>query len=309
MSARTFLHRHGFDFRDARLLTRAPHRLYRIRDNHGRHFILRFRGSHLTPASARLQQRWLVAIARDTDVLVPTVIPLDDKPFQPADDEDDEDDDRQAALFTWVEGRRARRGGSGFVTPPKLRALGVTVAKLHRQAERFRIASTSGLRRFDVNFFFSADYSLLPPRDRDLIIKRLKQRVRHAMNELGEPPRRLGLIHGDLGPPNWLFHRGAARPIDFDDFGLGHYVLDLAQVLWTHSMWPRYDEYRRTLFAAYESVRPLDEIERRHAALFEAMPLIDWVNRSISSNDQASLKRWLKPTMKRIRELAQQREE
>jgi Ser/Thr protein kinase RdoA (MazF antagonist) len=65
-------------------------------------------------------------------------------------------------------------------------------------------------------------------------------------------------------------------------------------------MWPRYERYRRDLFDAYERVRPLDEIERRHVTLFEALALLDWVNRSIRNNDLASLKEWLRPTMQRI---------
>jgi hypothetical protein len=34
--------------------------------------------------------------------------------------------------------------------------------------------------------------------------------------------------------------------------------------------------------------------------LFEALALLDWVNRSIRNNDRASLKEWLRPTMQRI---------
>jgi len=282
------------------LLTRERNVVYQIRTTDDRCYTLRFRrGEVLSLRSARMQQRWLAAIARDTDVVAPTIVPLGGKPFRL------DGDDTQAALFTWVDGRRAR-GANGFVTPAKLRAVGVAVAKLHRHAERFRLRDTTDLRRFDVGFFFPADYSRLPARDRDLL-KRLKQRTRRALNELGESPRRVGLIHGDLGPANWLFHRGAARPIDFDEFGVGPFIFDLAQVLWTHSMWPRYDDYRRVLFEAYESIRPLDEIERRHVALFEALALLDWVNRCIRSDDRGSLKQWLPPTMRRIRALADTR--
>ena len=227
------------------------------------------------------------------------VVALSGKPFLL------DGDSAEAALFTWVQGRRAR-GANGFVTPARLRAVGVAVAQLHRHAERFRIADTTGLRRFDVDFFFSADYSLLRAHDRELL-KWLKQRTRRALNDLGESPRRFGLIHGDLGSANWLFHAGEARPIDFDEFGLGPFVFDLAQVLWTHSMWPRYDDYRRELFAAYESIRPLDEVERRHVRLLEALALLDWVNRTIRSNDRASLKQWLAPTLKRVSALAADR--
>jgi Ser/Thr protein kinase RdoA (MazF antagonist) len=295
--ARALLDRCGLgEVARVRLLTRERNVVYQVCATDGRRYILRFRrGDRLSLPSARMQQRWLAAIARDTEVVAPTVVPLDGKPFQL-------DGDAQVALFTWVQGRRAR-GANGFVAPANLRAVGVAAARLHRHAERFRVGDTAGLRRFDVDFFFPGDHPRLAARDRQLLT-RLKQRARRAMKELGDSPRRFGLLHGDLGAANWIFHRGDARPIDFEEFGLGPFVFDLAQVLWTHSMWPRYDDYRGVLFAAYESVRPLDATERRHVALFEGLALLDWVNRCVRNDDRPSLKRWLRPTMRRIRALA-----
>src|SRR5688572_1576714 len=184
--ARTLLDRFGLDeVARVRLLTRERNFVYQLRTINGDRYTLRFRrGDALSLPPARIQQRWLAAIARDTDVTAATVVPLAGKPFQP-------DGDAQAALFTWVHGRRAREA-TGFVTPAKLRAVGVAVEKLHRHAERFRIGDTTGLRRFDVDFFFAADYSRLGTRDRELL-KWLKQRTRRALNDLGESPRRFGI--------------------------------------------------------------------------------------------------------------------
>jgi len=48
---------------------------------------------------------------------------------------------------------------------------------------------------------------------------------------LAEETGAFGLIHGDLHHENFLFHRGEARAIDFDDCGWGFHLYDLAVTL------------------------------------------------------------------------------
>jgi Ser/Thr protein kinase RdoA (MazF antagonist) len=162
-TVRALLHRRGLD--DAAvaaaritLVTRERHIVYRVRSGKRHDYLFRFRdGDGLSDASARIQRRWLDAIARDTDIVAPRVVLLKGRPF-PLDG-----DARQSAMFTWVQGRRAP-GANGFVKPAKLRAVARAVAKLHRHAEQFRIANATDLRRFDADFFFAADYARLPAR-------------------------------------------------------------------------------------------------------------------------------------------------
>jgi Ser/Thr protein kinase RdoA (MazF antagonist) len=296
MTARTLLHQFNFDAARLRLLKRTPSRVYRVRASDGREFILRFRDRDaLTLTAARMQQRWLHGVARDTDVIAPAVVPLSGKPLQRC-------DSQRVAMFTWVNGRRVA-GPDAFLKPVRLAAVAETVAKLHRHAERFPIGKTIGIRRFDADYFFPTDFSPLAKRDRDLLAG-LARRTRNAMNDLGESPRRFGLIHGDLGPANWVFHRDEARPIDFDEFGVGYFLFDLVQVLWSHSMWRDYDTHMARLLEAYERFRPLDDVERRHLRLFETLPLVDWINRTLRANDRGALKGWLPPTIKCLRRLA-----
>ena len=177
-------------------------------------------------------------------------------------------------------------------------------AIMHNAATRFRVRSAAGARRYDADHFFPADFSAaLSERDHKLL-GRLEQRVRDAMRELGESRRRFGVIHGDLGPDNWVFFRTDPRPIDFEELGVGHFLFDLVQVLWTHLMWPDYDQHLARLLAAYERVRPLDDVERRHLRLFETLPLVDWMTRTLRANDTAALNRWLAPTLKCMRDRA-----
>lgn len=57
---------------------------------------------------------------------------------------------------------------------------------------------------------------------------------RAAMDMLGERSATFGLIHADLHLDNVLFAGGEARPIDFDDCGLGHWLYDIAVTLWLY---------------------------------------------------------------------------
>ena len=260
-------------------LTRLPGRLgevYAVDTRDGR-WVLRLRGAdEMSECAARLQQRWLAAIASQTDLVVPTVVRLFDR----------------AALLTWVEGSRARTARS-FVQSHKLDAVGAAAAMLHRHAQPLQFRAYASVRRMDADYFRSH-------------LRRWNDRIRAAADDLGESRRHFGLSHGDREPPNWVFHRGEARPIDFDQFGLGYYLYDLAQILWTHSMWPKYEQYRARLLATYEGIRPLSKAERRHLRTFEAIPLIEWITRRRregTAKARAELRRWLPATMNRLAEL------
>jgi Ser/Thr protein kinase RdoA (MazF antagonist) len=259
-------------------------------------FVVRLRATPMSDAVARLQQCWLDSIARETDVVVPTVVPVQGRACIDG-----------AALFEWVEGRRAR-DARAFVHRRRLDAVATAIALLHRHAQGYRFRAVGGLPRFDADHFFGDDSCVGAPgrkrlsgRDFDHL-RRWADRIRGAMADLGESRRVFGLIHNDLEPPNWLFHHGQARPIDFDMFGVGYYLFDLAQVLWTHALWEDFERHRARLLGAYERIRPLSDLERRHARSFEAIPLIDWISRKFRIGASEELRRWLPATMKRLRE-------
>jgi Ser/Thr protein kinase RdoA (MazF antagonist) len=80
------------------------------------------------------------------------------------------------------------------------------------------------------------------------------------MDTLGQEPRAFGLIHADLclgEESNVLFHKGQARPIDFDDCGYGHWIYDLAVPLAHWQTAAQWATYRQALLGGYARVRPL----------------------------------------------------
>ena len=89
-------------------------------------------------------------------------------------------------------------------------------------------------RRYDPEGFFGLSSPLLNGTAQGLlkpeefgVVMRAHAKVCGAMERAGYGGDRYGLIHADLEPANWVFHGREARPLDFDEFGAGHYLFDL----------------------------------------------------------------------------------
>jgi len=121
--------------------------------------------------------------------------------------------------------------------------------------------------------------ALVSPADAALFAKALEV-VWTTTRYLATKIDSFGLIHGDLHYENFLFHRGEARAIDFDDCGWGFYLYDLAVTLWELEDRPRYEELRDALIGAYTKVGRLPEDHVMHLnALFvlRRMQMLLWV--------------------------------
>jgi len=311
-AVRELLERDGVRVARLKLLKAEPALVYRVRGRDGTDAVVRVRpvGGELSGRMARLQHRWMSSLAAATPPLAPKPLLLAGEPFQwvklPG-----EPRRRQVAMVSWTDGRRAK-DAAAFVESRRLAAVGRATAQLHRHAQSFRVGRSDGVRRFEAAHFFGGETCvgslgrrLFAAADFKLL-RYLAGVAGEAMADVGDGRSAFGLIHADLEPPNWLF-RGRATPIDFESFGLGHYLFDCVQVLWTHGMWPGYPDYRDVFLRAYESVRPLTAKERRHLPAFEMLPLIEWITRALRrrhENNGDELRRWLPPTIKRLRELA-----
>ena len=212
----------------------------------------------------------------------------------------------------WVHGRRVRNGAA-FVRPGTLRLIGRTTAMLHEHARRFGLPSREECRQLDDRHFVGAQCcagqygcEILTPPEHDLV-RRAADKIRLMMRRLRDRPDQFGLIHGDLEPPNWIFHGGEARPIDFDEFGAGFFLFDLMQVLWSHAMWPDYARLRVSLLQGYESVRPISSDLKPLLNLFQAIAFVEWSNHRLVEGPEAQseLRRWREPTVQRIAELCE----
>ncbi|MCZ2811645.1 phosphotransferase [Modestobacter sp. VKM Ac-2979] len=80
---------------------------------------------------------------------------------------------------------------------------------------------------------------------------------------LGSGPEVYGVIHADFTPENILVRGDELVVIDFDDFGEGWHLFELATILFFYRPHPRFTEYSDAAIAGYRSRRPLGEDQLR----------------------------------------------
>src|SRR5450432_1031392 len=196
-------------------------------------FVLRIQNELMSDAQARSQLQWLDNLSKHSDLTVPTPIRTsDDRPFTTIETDNGK---WRAVLLRWLPGRMAR-----VRDERTYRAAAQMIARMHNHAENFRLPRGSSFRKLDGDWLFGPRFFVraanscrhLDASDRK-IAATAEKIVRDAMEKLGHHNRRFGVIHADLNLDNIIFHRGRAGPIDFDEFGKGWYVFDLAELIRT----------------------------------------------------------------------------
>jgi Ser/Thr protein kinase RdoA (MazF antagonist) len=208
----------------------------------------------------RSEMAWLAALRRDTDLVVPDPVQTLDGSLLTVAEAEHVPTPRICVLFRWVEGRFIDKG----LTPAHLEWVGALMGRLQMHAMSFERAEWFVRSRVDsmgpgvgaaiVRVF--AD--VYPPED-VWVVAEIIARVTGVLNALGEGADTFGLIHADLHQENYLFHRGEARAIDFDDCGYGNFLYDLAVTLSNLEHSPLYGVLYAALLKGYRSVRSLPE--------------------------------------------------
>lgn len=238
----------------------------------------------------RAQLLWLSALARETPLLVPELVPADDgslMAYVPSEGTEESDQaGRQCVLLRWVPGTHRREEQLG---PADASVVGSYVAGLHNHAQRHALTDTSTLPRWDWNWAFGESVTLWRVGEQFYsagemaIFEAASRRVHEDLQELGHGTDTFGPIHRDLHLGNILFHGSRVGVIDFDLCGLGHYLLDLA-VLLNALRIQRPDcfwKMRETLFESYEREISFPEGHRKYLMTFHAMRHVARLNREL----------------------------
>ena len=243
--ARTALVTFGISPRRMTLVARRHNDVFRV-DAEGGPFALRIQNDLLSDPQAMTQLAWLEALARDTTLSVPTPVrTIDSLPFTHVRIGDAR---RRAVLLRWLPGRPAAKADDDTY-----RRAAAMIAQLHDHATLFRPARALPCRKLDDEWLFGDRYFVrrvspflkLDASQRRVMTK-AERSVRDVMDALGHRSRRYGFIHADVNLANILFHRGRASPIDFDEFGIGWYLFDIAELIRT-SISPDNLERRKSL--------------------------------------------------------------
>jgi Ser/Thr protein kinase RdoA (MazF antagonist) len=170
---------------------------------------------------------------------------------------------RRGVLLQWLPGTTAAaRSDKAYFSAADL------IARMHRHAETFRPGRGFSCRRLDDEWLFGERFFMRSRPARRYAnpsarktLSAAERMVRTAMARLGKSPTGFGLIHADLNLANILFHRGRASPIDFDEFGRGWYLFDLAELSRTSITPDNWVERKQFAIAAYTRSRALDDEE------------------------------------------------
>lgn len=248
-------------------------------------FVLRiYRDPAISNRMIRAQAQWLRAILDETDLVVPE--PIADHHGDHVVDlaAPDFGDSVRCSVMRWVPGKpRLLKTGPGAEA---LRQVGQLMAKLHLHGQRFSPELGAEFPRYDCEGLFGACSCYWPKDGLDAvdagkrrILEHATQRMREAMNEVGNGPEDFGLIHGDLIQVNYIFYRGQVRAIDFGDCGYGHYLYDMGVTLLMLYAFDADGSQRTAFLEGYRQVRPLSAAHERLLDVFiagRAVALIRW---------------------------------
>ena len=184
--------------------------------------------------------------------------------------EDEAGAEYQVDLQRWVEGASplgdigAAFDGTSRLTPQDFHRLGQLAAELHNHMEELGRLPGFARPAWDLDGLVGSTalwgdpLSLdgLSARDR-VVLTDAVARLTEDLAALGTGADVYGVIHADFTPENILVRGDELVLIDFDDFGEGWHLFELATILFFYSPHPRFTEYVAAVFAGYRTRRHL----------------------------------------------------
>ena len=232
-----------------------------VTDIEGNRYALRItRPGKSTVAEVQSELDWLVALHRDTDLVVPDPVPTRTGALLTVASAPGVPEPRICALFRWIPGRFVQ----ARLMPRHMEQVGRLMARLQDHAQGFQ--PPLGFTRPRIDDIPATRAAVVPlvarvrrPEDVALVEAAL-DRVATTLDRLGRGPGDYGLIHSDLHQWNYLFYHGQIRLLDFDDSGYAPFLYDLAVTSFEIEHYPKYHALRAALLSGYGATRslPLD---------------------------------------------------
>lgn len=261
--------------------------LFQVQDVDGCRYALRIGiAGRYGAEDHELETRWLVALRRDTDLLVAEPVARIDGGYVTQAVLPEIPRPLECVLFRWIPGCPLAES----LSPHAYTELGRAMARLHEHAASFPVPEDRRPHRWDrvfyrpdepVAFFHDEHRQLFSTADLRLLseVTRRADDHLHKIREAGQLPR---LLHGDLHMGNVHMHRGALYLLDFEDLKWGYPVQDLAVTLFYGRDRADYGHLRQALRRGYESLLPWpahdsDELELLMAA--RSLRLLNYVLR------------------------------
>ncbi len=207
--------------------------MYRVRTGDGRRFMLRLASpGWRTLDDLRSEAIWLDALARDTTIRAPEVIPARDGRYVVEASIPTVPDPWNASLMTWLPGRLLGR----YLTEANLARMGALFAELHHHGITWQPPSGFTTRRFE-HWLSRGEPNLIVGDQATAVAPGNARRTLERMHRLAEDAYAtadradLRVIHCDLWHDNVKLHHGALCPFDFEDTVLGYRAHDIAMAM------------------------------------------------------------------------------
>lgn len=276
------IERYPIDVAHVRQVSHGENTTFRVTAVDGADYLLRVHrpqrhGRGVDSAAAiRSEMDWLSAIARESPVSAPVPVLSARGELTEVVDHSAVPGQRVCSVLRWMNGTQRKHSA----LPVHLARVGCAMAELHDHARGWTRPPGFVRMRWDWNTFFGdvmvygkvgakEAWTLLPSNLRSKF-ERVADHVGSVMAELGDGPDAVGLIHADMHMGNVVFHHGEARPIDFDDCGVGYWLYDIAVALWEMRHKDNYPECRSAFLSGYRAVRPIADDVLGHLDSFIA---------------------------------------
>jgi Ser/Thr protein kinase RdoA (MazF antagonist) len=252
-----------FGFMDARidLIGSSENLTFLVEPSGHPQTILRiYRNGHRNRAAIESELLWMHAIADDTDIGVPRVLP--DLAGSPTQEVRTTLGPTHGVMFERLHGIEPPEDALEVWFP----RLGRLCAQLHAQALKWRRPPSFVRPRLDWRTIIGpravwGAWQLAPGLDPQAlpVLERVSQQLADRMESYGTANDRFGLIHGDLRLQNLLVTEGRIQVIDFDDCCASWLLYDLATALSLIEDIPQAQQLLQGWLSGYLSNRPLAE--------------------------------------------------
>lgn len=249
--------------------------VFRVSEAGGSYALRIHRHGHRSDAEIRTENAYIAALG-SAGLAVPEVVPaLDGELFVLL--TDDSGREHQIDAQRWVDhsvplgDAGAAWAGDGNIEPNVFEVLGELCGRFHMVSRETGCTPDYSRRSWDCDGLvgdaplWGDPRRLATTQEERSAIEAAMDGIRKRLAALGTDPDVYGVIHADFTPENILVVGEDLTLIDFDDFGQGWWLFDIATVLFWYHRHPRAAEYETALLAGYE--RHVSIPERAREAL------------------------------------------